>query len=1489
MRTETVWAFDLGKGSIGEAVRRGTNFLHKASLLIPADFAETKTAAGRRRMWRTRQAHKAREQWLNEVMRKAGIEVLQGRRLEYVDYKTKTVKKRVKGKWKPKTVKYGGKWKVTSGDCRLEREFGKGDNSPCYTSCLLRIKLLQWKEGDPKLEPWQVYKALHSAIQRRGYDPDIPWKNKEAARQGLTPKELEDKEKAELLKKDPGYQAAVNAWKDFKVTLPAQFHFPAYYDAAKMGLWDSNTKSFIANPVPHEARSTRKVRFDREDINREIIELGNQAASQLPKIREVFEQITRDGWLVTDEVSGMDETGRKYRGERVRRLKVLANSIGEFLCHGPGGQPYAAYDPSTVEELEIEVVKHPDAKQVGKKKSLRRGTDLDWLGVTGQKIPRFDNRIIEKCALIPALNVCRAAAKPANDGTAQPDPDTLLHTEVAFLMKLKNIRVLRGGKVEALAVEQIRELYRQSKDALSKATKKIQRDDPKYAEKVASVFAYKPTAWANVGDKPDFNFKPYANHEEIEAPKCGGRSRFSRTALKILRELILRGEAPSAFRERLIGRDEELLQKLGTRAEQDGEFVIKPLAIFDASQDNKENAANRLKGLLVSDLEFLKKMQKAEAMQDSWDDIFIPNEKLDGLVMELQSETDIAKQRRKRAEAIRKLIGSQNDPIVRHRLKFFWEQLQALEALPGEDGQPIGEPSRIILEFAREDFLGKKAKDRWQKFNKAKREQNENVSKMAASENQELRIKLWQDQGGECVYGKPVTKDAECIYTQRALPQPGTEAFDELEIDHIVPRIMGGPNAYINYVLTFREVANQQKRDRIPYVWFSQDRPNQLDAYIKFVQSKKEALGRKKVALLSRPDAAELVEKYTALAQTAWISRLAQTIIRLHFGWPLDHQKGQERVLTLTGGQTAQFRREFRLNSLLGPNARTDATAADISKKEEEAIEIQIQNDLMKEMTKNRVDPRHHALDAMALTLIPEWRHYETKKWAKWRGQFLDEQRRKEILERPTPFFDDHLESKNGKEFLNKNSVRQVFAKMLGETHAELVAFERPALEETHYDRTIQQFDKIESRPLDEIAFKSPNDPAQRLFDQEKLRRWLKRCRKDDQKEAIESFANSTPSQEAWEEFKRTNKRLFPGGKVKVLAPEGIPQYTVRKELRLLAYESDQSKTEKMFKPEWARADAEQIRAAIPVMQQIKTDIEDYLKANAEPNGTAFAEWLKTRCKQLAVTRIALQPLADESEEADSRRRGESRTPENFGCRNLPLVFKPERILKTYVKICDPLIRQAIAIEFNIEGEGKKAKCRAFSREEWEAFCQNLRKPTKKGIPGPRVLKVTLTAGESDDETEEMLDDPASGSPTSRDEFVQSRKSPGAFMKGAAHKGYYLYVDASGHWRRLPVFVHQSQLQARKQFAELKTREQAVPDSKFREIGFLHTGCRVELKTAAKQGEKVVAPAGLYRMNTLMHTGRMELTGQNGAKFGASVNVFIAAGLSVVEKKAANK
>jgi hypothetical protein len=44
-------------GNQKTAVRRGNEFLHQAPLLIPAEFAETKNAAGRRRMWHALKIH----------------------------------------------------------------------------------------------------------------------------------------------------------------------------------------------------------------------------------------------------------------------------------------------------------------------------------------------------------------------------------------------------------------------------------------------------------------------------------------------------------------------------------------------------------------------------------------------------------------------------------------------------------------------------------------------------------------------------------------------------------------------------------------------------------------------------------------------------------------------------------------------------------------------------------------------------------------------------------------------------------------------------------------------------------------------------------------------------------------------------------------------------------------------------------------------------------------------------------------------------------------------------------------------------------------------------------------------------------------------------------------------------------------------------------------------------------------------------------------
>lgn len=39
-----VWGFDIGKGSLGEAVRIGGDFKHIASVLLDPEFGEIKTA-----------------------------------------------------------------------------------------------------------------------------------------------------------------------------------------------------------------------------------------------------------------------------------------------------------------------------------------------------------------------------------------------------------------------------------------------------------------------------------------------------------------------------------------------------------------------------------------------------------------------------------------------------------------------------------------------------------------------------------------------------------------------------------------------------------------------------------------------------------------------------------------------------------------------------------------------------------------------------------------------------------------------------------------------------------------------------------------------------------------------------------------------------------------------------------------------------------------------------------------------------------------------------------------------------------------------------------------------------------------------------------------------------------------------------------------------------------------------------------------------------
>jgi len=773
----TIWAFDLGKGSIGEAVWNAgmKRFDHVASLLIPAEFASTKAAAARRRMMRTRQAHKAREAWLEEVWTQAGLTPLHGR----------------------KVGKVAGQWQlISAGDEKLEREFPAPGDSTCYTSCLLRIKLLRGE----KLEEWQIYKALRSAIQKRGYDPKIPWKT--GTRRKTTRREEVDEDKGteERMAKFEEELRAMSAKEDHWLS--------CYFDAWKMGLWNPAQPDALQERLSHHAESTRNRILPRKLVEAEIRLLMEAAGKQLPKLQ----------------------------------------GKADYVLHGPAEKAYASY--------------FLDSR---KAHGLREGAATDWQGVLGQKIPRFDNRIIEKCVLMPRYNVCKVEVRCDKDG--KPYPESLLPSEVTCLLKLKNMRIQRiGGPLNSLTPEELRAAF-----------------------EVATAEGYKlgKREWKKLCLQ--FGGVPVAPVEMVEEPKAGGRSRFCRPALDVLKRLLLSGESPD-------------------------QFHAAELARLKGNTDLS-------KGVVPADLKFLLDMGTA------WQGIYVPNQKLEALAQRTADS----------GAAIRELIGSQNDPIVRHRLTTFWERLKDLE-------EAHGAPTEIAIEFVREDFMGKKALFDYREFIKRRADERKkaraDAAELGATERSAtMKMELLRQQGGECLY-----KGDKLIPTK----------LDEYEIDHIVPRSQGGPDAMVNYALTLK-TTNADKGNRTPFEWLSST--DGWNAYENRVKGKQTVLRNKKVRLLLLPEAAELADKYTALAETAWIAKLSQTIAGLHFGWKngVDDQ-GKKRVTVISGGLTARIRRKYKLNSLLAGDGVSEEDAE-----------------------KNRDDDRHHALDAMVLAFIPGWARDESK------------------------------------------------------------------------------------------------------------------------------------------------------------------------------------------------------------------------------------------------------------------------------------------------------------------------------------------------------------------------------------------------------------------------------------------------------------------------------------------------------------------------------
>lgn len=1130
----TVWSFDLGTGSLGEAIVENNIVKHLASWMIEPTLASTQDARTRRRAWLTRKAHRAREEWLDELWDKAELERPKPRQVGKIGEDGKPVTgeaaRKIKGPWQ----------QVQGPDYRIEREFAPSgirpqkDEAPkketLYTSCLLRIKLLQ---GGGGMEPWQVYKALRAALQSRGQQT-VPWAKKEAAREGKSIADIEAKERQELAKKDPAYQQAMGAWDKFAKedeahwkALPKEkeredYLFPCYYDAWKMGLWSPDEPDEFNTSHTFSAESTRQVVFPGEKVEAELFNLAENAAKQISALNDAAKAIIQS--FVDERVAKLNKQREDNEKAPLNEeaIAALPRAIGfaELFVYGPAGKPSQEGSEKPVRALALS---DPAKCKALALLALRPGTDFDWKAAIGQKIPRFENRIISRCALFPRLNTCKVAPRIDKDGEVRPE--SLLAAQVIFLLQAKNLKVIENAQPRFLKKEEIAELLEKTENNTTPGNSKKEEEQQPQTPIPASVLErYKLTTakwkeWCkkqNLDGTPSIPVKQTTgtandsaetsgkSKDVIKAPALDGRCRYSRPALSLLKYLLLNAEDgeesnPNALLEKVANGDVKVPQaKAQSREERCENGAVDAGATKDAlafvvvqvlsktRSGNQSPAQEDSPGVggfsrpLSSPPEILKseienligriwKQQKDDAGKEipyaphqltipdlSLDDVateagMLPHaetqsreegkdglykQRVDALVEAVRAwqkkSTDFAKidtaaeaywKHRKR---ITDLIGEQNNPIVRDRLTRFWGRLCRMQH-PVQDenfakkmklirnetdkvklatlqrrlaalqdlhpGMGLSAPDFVTLEFAREDnnsLYGAKRKKRIKDFQNAQEKKREAAKKELGDQSSETNITkylVWEEQG------------KIDLYSGEGL---GCTNYLECAIDHIVPRSIGGPDAFYNLTLTSND-NNEGKANRTPWRWFQECKTKEWNNYESRVKDCQNLSERKKL-LLTHPNAEQLVEQTRDLNDTAWIARIAQKVVRLHFGWPHESTAGaKQRIRTVNGGLTARIRRRYALDALLDETKRRevwdvikemialeDALAKlrnelvpneqEVgSKKNDLKEKRQALRELADECAKNRADRRHHALDALVLSFIPNWAGDATK------------------------------------------------------------------------------------------------------------------------------------------------------------------------------------------------------------------------------------------------------------------------------------------------------------------------------------------------------------------------------------------------------------------------------------------------------------------------------------------------------------------------------
>jgi len=390
----------------------------------------------------------------------------------------------------------------------------------------------------------------------------------------------------------------------------------------------------------------------------------------------------------------------------------------------------------------------------------------------------------------------------------------------------------------------------------------------------------------------------------------------------------------------------------------------------------------------------------------------------------------------------RSLVGS---PIARKALIEAVKQVKSVI-------EEFGIPDAIHIELARD--VGKGIDERREiergieKRNKEKERLRarfaEDVGQPCGSAEDLLRYELWLEQNGRYVYSDEAISPRDIISSSNVV-----------QVDHILPWSRFGDDSFTNKTLCTAK-ANQLKRGRTPFEWFSSDVP-EADwlTYIGRVQALPTLKGFKRRNYLLK-DGASLEQKFRErnLNDTRWTSRLLAECLKQLY--PADEQK--RRIFTRPGALTDRMRRGWGLQWI---------------KKDDNGERIP--------------DDRHHALDAIVVAATTEGMMARLTK-AFQAEEIRGGHRDFRALDQPWKGFREDVITKMEGVFVSRAERRRA----RGEAHAATV---RSISEHQGEKRVFERKRVGDLKPADLDKIK---DPERNRATVEALRAWIEAGKPDD-------------------------------------------------------------------------------------------------------------------------------------------------------------------------------------------------------------------------------------------------------------------------------------------------------------------------------------------------------------------------------------------------------